>query len=90
MKEQVKTSAFWVGLVGMALLQTNTIPQVLKILQGECDVSNLSIQMFVQTWLGLCCYLYNAVKTKNALYIISNTFGLVSVGVTILAILINQ
>jgi len=89
-KDQIKMPAFWIGLVGMILLQTNTVPQVIKIVSGDCDVRNLSIQMFVQTWIGLCCYLYNAIKTRNMLYVISNTFGLVSVGVTILAILINQ
>jgi len=83
---QWKSKAFWIGLVGMALLQTNTFPQTIKILSGECDVSNLSVQMFVQTEIGLACYLYNAVKTKNLLYIISNTIGLISVGSIIVAI----
>lgn len=85
-KEQFKTVAFWVGLIGMALLQTNTIPQTIKILSGECDVGNLSVQMFIQTEIGLACYLYNAIKTGNLLYIISNTIGLISVGSIIVAI----
>lgn len=88
LKQQTKTWAFWLGLVGMALLQTNTIPQTIKILSGNCDVSNLSLQMFVQTEIGLALYLYNALKTKNLLYIISNTIGLVTVGSIILAILL--
>ena len=86
MQNQTRTTAFWVGLLGMALLQTNTFPQTIKILRGECDVENLSIQMFAQTWFGLLLYLYNAIKTRNLLYIVSNTFGLVSVGSIIVAI----
>lgn len=86
LKSQTRTLAFWLGLIGMGLLQTNTIPQTLKILSGDCDVSNLSVQMFVQTEIGLALYLYNAIKTKNLLYIISNTIGLISVGSIICAI----
>ena len=79
-KSQVKTWAFWLGIIGMGLLQTNTLPQTVKILSGDCDVSNLSVQMFVQTWVGLLLYLYNAIKTRNLLYIISNSFGLIKIG----------
>lgn len=86
MKDQVKTWAFWIGIVGMAMLQTNTFPQTIKILRGECDVSNLSVQMFVQTEIGLACYLFNAIKTRNLLYIVSNTIGLLSVGSILCAI----
>ena len=85
-KSQFKTWAFWLGIIGMALLQTNTLPQTIKIVSGDCDVSNLSVQMFVQTELGLALYLYNAIKTRNLLYIISNSFGLITVGSVIVAV----
>lgn len=85
-KQQLRSPAFWIGIVGMAMLQTNTIPQVIKILKTG-DASGLSVQMFVQTLIGLACYLVNAISTRNLLYIISNTIGIVSVSVTIIAIL---
>lgn len=85
-KQQLRSPAFWIGIVGMAMLQTNTIPQVIKILETG-DASGLSVQMFVQTLIGLVCYLVNAISTRNLLYIISNTIGIVSVSVTIIAIL---
>lgn len=85
-KQQLRSPAFWIGIVGMAMLQTNTIPQVIKILETG-DASGLSVQMFVQTLIGLVCYLVNAISTRNLLYIISNTIGIVSVSITIIAIL---
>lgn len=85
-KSVVADKALIVGLIGMVLLQSNTIPQTIKILKTG-SVENLSIQMFVQTLLGLIMYLYNAVKTKNKLYIISNTIGIVNVTILIIAIL---
>ena len=78
----------WVGLIGMVLLQSNTIPQTLKVINTG-NISSLSTQMFVQTLLGLICYEIHAVKMGDKLYILSNAIGIVNVLALIVAILLK-
>lgn len=64
-----------VGYIGLALVQLNVLPAIVKAIETGASAPILSIIMMI---IGLACYLYNSVKTGNTLYTVGNAVGLVS------------
>ena len=63
------------GWVGMIMLQGNNIPTLLASLSGSAHLPPLSLTSL--TWCGLTMYLWNAIHTRNTLYIVGNVIGLI-------------
>lgn len=75
-----------VGYLGLAFVQFNCVPAIIAALQQG---HSTPISGVILTVVGLACYLYNAVVTKNTLYIIGNTIGLVGNLILLFAILVK-
>ena len=63
------------GWIGMIMLQGNTVPTLLARLSGSVNLPPLSLTSL--TWCGLTMYLWNAIYTRNTLYIVGNVIGLI-------------
>lgn len=74
MKFKLNRSAV-VALFGMAILQSNAMPYLIKAWQGNLPTTIVPAFMTV---VGLLCYLYYAIKRRDPIYIIGNTIGIVS------------
>jgi uncharacterized protein with PQ loop repeat len=74
----------YIGYFGLAFLQFNCIPAIIAALQQN---QTTPISGVILSIIGLSCYLYNSVMTKNTLYTIGNIIGLVGNCILLLAIL---
>lgn len=63
----------YIGWIGMALLQFNSIPAILAAVN---DGSRFPIATILLTIAGMACYTYRAIVDKDALYITGNLIGL--------------
>ena len=73
-----------IGYIGMGMLQFNSVPAIIQAV--ESGKSAPLATMFL-TVAGLACYLYNSVKTKNTLYTVGNTIGIIGNSILIFAVL---
>ena len=64
----------YIGWIGMAMLQFNSIPAILSAVQNG---SKYPIATILLTIGGLACYMYRAVLDNDKLYITGNLIGLV-------------
>ena len=76
-----------IGWVGVVFVTTCSIPQLIKIIKTgrSRDVSATTYALLVA---GMFCYLIYAVHIEDAVFIVSNSIGLVANG-TILALKIR-
>lgn len=63
----------YIGWIGMALLQFNSIPAILSAVN---DGSRFPVATILLTISGLACYMYRAILDKDMLYITGNLIGL--------------
>lgn len=68
------TSSEIVGYLGLILLECNYIPAIWSAIQTGVTLPITSLLFYVA---ALSCFMYNAVKERNTLYIICNAFGIV-------------
>lgn len=64
----------YIGWVGMALLQFNSIPAIISAVN---DGARFPIPTIILTILGLICYMIRAIMDKDTLYITGNLIGLI-------------
>lgn len=62
-----------VGYAGLILLQCNFLPAIYQAIVADVKMSVPSLIMYI---LAIACFLYNAVKEKNTLYIWCNALSL--------------
>ena len=75
-----------IGYIGLALVQFNCVPAIIVALREGHSTPLFGVCLTV---VGLACYLYNAVITKNTLYIVGNTIGLIGNLILLFAILVK-
>ena len=74
----------YIGWIGMAMLQFNSIPAIFAALDSG---AKFPIATIILTIAGLSCYMYRAILDKDALYITGNLIGLVGNTILLLATL---
>lgn len=62
-----------IGYIGLALVQLNVLPAIWQAFQTGQSAPLASVILMV---VGLACYLYNSIMTKNRLYTVGNGIGL--------------
>jgi len=75
------------GFAGMGLIQFCYFPQLFKVLKTH-EVAGLAWEMYACLMVGLLFYLVYAIKIRDIVYIISNTFNLFSAGLLLYLILL--
>lgn len=68
------TNSELVGYLGLILLECNYVPAIWTAVQTGVTLPVSSLLFYVS---ALSCFMYNAVKERNTLYIICNAFGIV-------------
>ena len=84
MKQSNKIALF-IGILGMVLLQSNSLPFIWDIINGN---KTGNIQSSVQAVLGLSCYLFYSIKRRDWLYTVGNLIGITS-NLIIIALLLK-
>lgn len=74
----------YIGWIGMAMLQFNSIPAILSALENG---SKYPIATILLTIGGLLCYMVRAIIDRDSLYITGNLIGLVGNTILLLATL---
>ena len=73
MTEKKLNSKEFVGWCGLAMLQSSAIPATIHAIETGQSAPIATISM---TILGLCCYMYRAIKDKDKLYMCGNLIGI--------------
>ena len=64
------------GYMGMALLQSTTLPTTIPILLGH-SITLPPLSLVLMVWLGLILYFVRALVRFDFLYLISNGIGVI-------------
>jgi uncharacterized protein with PQ loop repeat len=84
-RQKMKISkAEFIGYVGMAMLQFNSIPAIISALETGASAPIATIVLSIA---GLACYLYNSLKTDNTLYTVGNTIGIIGNSILLFSVL---
>ena len=74
----------YIGWVGMAMLQFNSIPAIISAVEYG---TKYPIATILLTIGGLFCYMVDALKNGNMLYIVGNLIGIIGNSILLLATL---
>ena len=85
MKNLIKfIKSHFLGVLGMVMLQSNSLPAVFYALEtGKAA----PISTILMTLGGLSCYLHHSIVTRNYLYLIGNCIGLIGNSILLYVVL---
>ncbi len=67
------------GIIGLILIQSSALFQIYKF-QKKKRVEGVSITYWWVMFVGIICYLMYSIPIKDALFITSNSIGIILIG----------